>query len=331
MTVKLLFFGDLHLADKPPAGRVDDYFVTGMRKLGVIGEICERERINCAFQSGDWFHLKQPSRVSHHLVQEVLSICKSFPCPIWAIKGNHDMASDGTIERQPLRVLQEAEGVRILPDRPVRWDWEEAFWIVPRHYSASAEGLFSGKADPRYYTISAQERRYIDQRPAPIIGLSHGSLLAPGDSRPYPYVNVDQIPDFHLYDLFVSGHLHECLGVIQVGKTIFANPGSISRVARTQSNYIRTVEVLVVTISGKELTVKEVPIPGVKPATEVFGKKEQPAVQVEQSDSLDRFIEAAKSGLMVDELTISELLAGYDGLKPEVQKLVMRLLEEAEV
>ena len=72
----------------------------------------------------------------------------------------------------------------------------------------------------------------------------------------------------------VSGHIHESLGVVQVGKTIFANPGSISRTRRDLASYSRTIEVLLVNVDKTGLTVEEIPLPGVRPALEVFGRRE---------------------------------------------------------
>jgi predicted phosphodiesterase len=204
----------------------------------------------------------------------------------------------------------------------------EEFWLVPRPYNAAAEGVHDGQTDPSYYALTEEERELIAKNPAPVIGLAHGSVLGPGDSRQYPYVNVDQIPGLEKYDLLVSGHLHECLGVVPVGKTLFANPGSIVRTRRDIASYARTVEVLVVSIDAKGLTVEEVPLPGVAPALEVFGRREPDDAPDLPTDEISRFVDMLGKGLRADELTIPELLAELGDIESEVKAEVQRLLEE---
>jgi DNA repair exonuclease SbcCD nuclease subunit len=324
MSSKILIFGDLHLADRPPGGRVDDYATTVLGKLQEIGSLCEREGAGLALSLGDWFHIKQPNRVSHHLVRKTIEVCQAFPCEIWGVYGNHDISPDGTFDRQPLGVLQEAGAVQV-PREAVLF---AEFWLVPRPYNASAEGVHDGQTDPSYYSLADEERELIAKNPAPVIGLAHGSIVGPGDSRPYPWVNVDQIPGLEDYDLFISGHLHECLGVVQVGKTIFANPGSIGRTRRDIASYARTVEVLVVSIDEKGLTVEEVPLPGVAPALEVFGKREAEDAPDLPADEITQFVDVLGEGLRADELSVPELLAELGDIEPEVKAEVERLLEE---
>ena len=317
--MKLLVFGDVHAADRPPGGRVDDYTRAILDKLDAIAGLCKKYKVAYACSLGDIFHIKQPNRVSHNLVQQLILAFKRFPCKVLVVPGNHDLGPDGlmSLSRQPLGTLEKAGAVTILLDTDI---WDETVWLVPRPYDATAEGVHDGETDPSYYAVEGPTKE-------PIIGLAHGSLLAPGDSRPYPYVNVDDIPNFDRYDLFVSGHLHECLGMVQVGDTIFANPGSIGRTRRDIPSYTRTVEVLIVTVDENGLSVEEVPVPGVAPALEVFGGQEVPTEAEAPSDEITKFVEVLGEGLRADSLSIPEMLAEFD-VDPETKATVIRLLEE---
>lgn len=343
--MRLLFFGDLHAADNPPSGRVDDYRQTVLDKLATIGELCRVYRVDYALSTGDVFHLKQPSRVSHSLVQALITAFRRFPCPVLAIPGNHDLGPDGveSLSRQPLGTLERAGALEIPLEMRllyVEGRIDSQVWLVPHPYSAAAEGVF-GQVDPTYYSVRSDEVKRIMKDVRPVIGLAHGSLLAPGDKRPYPYVTVDQIPNFHLYSLFVSGHLHETLGVVPVrlpdhepGKhTLFANPGSVLRTSRSLMNYSRQVEVLIVSIlEGGVLEVEEVPLPEVAPAKDVFAGRALDEHHPElATDEIDQFLSRVGEGLRADQYSIDELIASCGGDVPvEIKSELKRLLEEAQ-
>ena len=325
--MRLLVFGDLHIADKAPSGRVDDYMQTMLGKLASISQLCKEYKVKYALGLGDIYHIKQANRVSDTLRQQLIRMFKSFPCPVYVLPGNHDYGPAGleSIPHQPLGTLAEADAVKLV--RSIE-DTRLGFWLVPRPYDAKADGFYDGEVDPSYYSLTEEEQTLIQKNPVPVIGVAHGSILGPGDTRPYPYVNVDQIPGIEKYDLLIAGHIHESLGVMQVGKTIFANPGSIGRTTRNLSNYARTVEVLVVSADEKGLTVEEVPLPGVAPALEVFGNREATDSPDQPDDEIRQFTEALGAGLRADELSIPELMATIEA-EPEVKAEVARLLEEA--
>jgi DNA repair exonuclease SbcCD nuclease subunit len=330
--MNLLFFGDLHIADKAPSGRVDDYLQSILKKLGAIADLCAEHKVKYALSTGDIFHIKQPNRVSHTIIQQLIREFKQFPCPVYVVPGNHDLGPDGieSLSRQPLGVLLHADAVRLLTTEPEHFpEGNHVVWIIPRPYDAVAEGVYDNKTDATYYALTPEERTRIEKNPGPVIGLVHGSILGPGDSRQYPYVNVDQIPGIEEYDLFISGHLHECLGVVPVGKTLFANPGSIARTRRDMASYARRVEVLIVNVQPDGVTVEEVPLPGVAPALEVFGKREAIDDPARPSDEITKFVDMLGEGLRADELSIPELLAELGDIPPEVKAEVQRLLEEA--
>jgi DNA repair exonuclease SbcCD nuclease subunit len=329
--MNLLFFGDVHLADKPPSGRVDDYAQTILRKLEAIAQLCRDHKVQYALGTGDVFHVKQPNRVSHALVQQAISVFKSFPCGVLITPGNHDLGPDGleSLSRQPLGTLEKAGAICILRQMMLLSKDSVQLWLIPRPYNAAAEGVHDGVTDPSYYSVTEEEKAEMGDIGHPIIGLAHASIVGPGDSRQYPTVNVDKIPGIEEYDLFVSGHLHETLGVVPVGKTLFANPGSNGRTRRDIASYARTVEVLVVKIDSTGLTVEEVPLPGVAPALEVFGARPAEDAPELPNDEISAFVQALGEGLRADELSIPELLAELGDIEPAVKAEVQRLLEEA--
>lgn len=327
---RLLVFGDLHLADKAPAGRVDDYSQTILKKLESISLLCRDYQVQYALGTGDVFHVKQPNRVSHSLVQQAISTFKAFPCEVLIVPGNHDLGPSGieSLPNQPLGVLEKAGAITILLHAQHFPD----FWLIPRPYNALAEGAYSDEVDPSYYSLTEAEYHDVQQIDSSVIGLAHGSIVAPGDSRPYPHIQVDQIPGISKYDLFLDGHLHENLGVVPVGdKTLFANPGSIARVSRNLPSYTRTVGVLVVNITSEgKMSIEEVPLPGVKPALEIFGARLEESPALDYSAKIASFVEALGEDIRAEKVSWEERLAVLDGDIPaSVLTEVKRLLEEA--
>ncbi len=55
--MRFLIFGDLHIADKAPAGRVDDYMETVLGKLDSIAALCKKYKAEFAVSLGDVYHI----------------------------------------------------------------------------------------------------------------------------------------------------------------------------------------------------------------------------------------------------------------------------------
>ncbi len=328
--MNLLYFGDCHIADKAPVGRVDDYAATILNKLEGISKLCRKYNIDYAVSLGDIFHSKRPNRVSDYLRQNLITTFKSFPCPVGVVPGNHDLGPDEllSLPRQPLGTLAKAGAIELLLE-PVYFE-EGKVWLIPRPYNDK------GDADPNYYALTEAEKNLIDGESAGlVVVVAHGSVLPPGEDRPYAYVNVDKIPGIEDIDLLVSGHIHENMGAyllrqIEFGHaTIFANLGSISRTARTQANYTRAVQVLRQGVTDEGvMELQAIDIPGVRPALEVFGAKAVESTPEIATDEIERLVEAIGQGLQADTLSIPELLADIDAPE-DVKKLVQKLLEEA--
>ena len=323
---KLVFVGDIHIADNPPLGRVEGYKEQILDKLRKIGEICDKQNAR-AVLLGDIFHIKRPDRVSHQLTQELISVIREeFYDPPIVVVGNHDVGPAGlaSLDRQPLGTLKKAGAVELLHEPPF-WH-EDNVALLCRPYDTERD------ADPTYYSPTEEEIELSFGRK--MIMVAHGSLIPTGATRPYPCVNVETIPGVEKLNLLVSGHLHEDLGISEIGNvdTLFANLGSIGRVARTQANMMREVKVLSVTVQEEgQIWLEQIEIPGVLPALEVFEQKDN--YEVEESagaDEITRFVDSLGEGLRVEQSDIPTLLANIEFPNEAVKKRVQELLEAAQ-
>ena len=322
---RIVFVGDLHLADRPPLGRAPGYRGHVLAKLAEIGAKARSGEADAVIFLGDIFHQPRANLVSHGLVQQVALVLRaSFPddCPLYAVMGNHDMGEEGfaSLSRQPLGVLDSAGVLKVprLGDVITVRDVKIAF----RHYSARRD------LDPTYYNLEEGERDCE-------VLVCHGSLVPPGKHHRYPTLSAEALltEANQSIRLIVSGHLHEDYGVtlLPSGHTYFANLGSVTRVARDAHNYRRRPSVLLAEIAGAvagPITLWSAALDSALPASEVFVAREE-GVEEADSTAIQAFAEALRRGLTAEELPIEELLAGLGDTPPAVKTHVIRLLQEA--
>ena len=107
MPPTLVWRTDVHLSDRTPRSRKDDWTETVLEKLRQVGQIAREVDACAVLDGGDFFDVKSPQRNSHALVRATAEVHKAYPCPVYANVGNHDCVY-GDIEflpQQPLGVL----------------------------------------------------------------------------------------------------------------------------------------------------------------------------------------------------------------------------------
>ncbi len=271
--------------------------------------------------TGDLFHIKRPQYVSHALIQKVINILSRLGVPLMGVAGNHDLTERGvdSVDTQPIGVLC-AAGVLRLIDLVDTKKWR----ILGRHYSTHREAL------PSYYTTAPHERTEGANRPT--LMLAHGSIIPPGQVRPYPIITCTDL-DMTGINVLCSGHIHEDLGIYPMsegpGKPIkvFANVGALARVARTEANRTRVVKALGIGLEGTELTLRELPLTSALPSDDIFEDVVEDNVQ---SEDITEAVAALSSFVMDDPTT--NLLGALDSLDlpAQVKALAIAYLEEAD-
>lgn len=315
MATKIIFVGDIHAADRPPAGRVDGYREQILAKLREIGSLTNDA--SAVVLLGDVFHQPRANLVSHSLVKALIDRFVDYACPIYAAVGNHDMGEEGidSLHRQPIGVLEASGAIQIVHGTV---GVGEGVWLDFRHYNARRD------ADPAYYA-TAVPNKY------PLVLVAHGSLVPPGEARPYPTVSVADIPHeegTRPYSLIVSGHIHEDMGITALsGGGYFANCGSIARVSRTHGNLTRRPRILSATWEDGDVTFDTYELESALPAAEVFHAPDE-TTDVEASDEIKRFAAALSQGLATESVDIRELVNSLE-CGADAKAHIIRLLTEA--
>ena len=105
--IRLLWRTDIHLSDKSPASRKDDWAETVFSKLEQVKRAAAKLKVDAVIDGGDFFHVKSPSRNSHALVHQAVEHHADYPCPVYCTPGNHDAVYGdyAFLPQQPLGIL----------------------------------------------------------------------------------------------------------------------------------------------------------------------------------------------------------------------------------
>lgn len=225
-----LLVNDIHLADRPPSSCTDSYTDDLFGLLHQTVLLAGSAGVEAVIWAGDVFHHKAPSRTSHRLVQRVIALIESYPCPVWIVPGNHDVQNDrmdSVLATQPLGVLARS-GARLLsgwaPDRlPVygvpwlqHWDDE--------HVDAALQGFRSRGVTRPYNTLV----------------VTHAPLYPPGLELPFENYPAEQFASaMGGHGCVHYGHVHERHGIYEVRGVRFCNPGALSRGSVHEHNLTR--------------------------------------------------------------------------------------------
>lgn len=286
----LLTLGDVHLADKTPAFRVDNYRETMLQEIGMVKEQCLKEKADALLITGDIFNEKIAGRVSHSLVLEAINEFNGFPCPVYSVIGNHDINHNrlDTLPKQPLGVVFASGAVKRLDSvtiggvdvRGVHFNEENTY----EHLSFKKEGK-------------------------PLVAVCH-ALATPkgGDFFGEPIFSYEQLVERGSeVDVYVFGHYHHDQGIQTVGGTQFINLGSLARGALNKENVDRPVKMGKIVHDGKKITCSEILLP-VRPASEIFdmGKKDE----IDQRETeIEKFVSSlTKQDLFEDIASLEDTI-----------------------
>lgn len=344
-----VLISDVHASDRAPSSCTDAYFADILDLLGQTAELARDRRAAAIVIAGDLFHCKAPSRTSHSLIMQLMSVLNGPPREdfvlspdVYVVPGNHDLLHDrqeSLIESQPLGVLLQAGAVRMLDG----WADHHMLYGVPWQQKWDNLHVFDALQSYRDWRVHSPTQ--------PALVVAHAPLYPPGKELPYEFYPAAQWADaMGGGGQCFYGHVHEphgvwsidtsqpgikvpdAIGTCTVGsfqdQVTFCNNGALSRGSLHEYNLDRQVGATIWDSDTCRFTF--VPLRA-RPASEVFRLQEH-AQAITDSTRLDEFLAAitVTSLGVVSIESVLEHFKSLDGIGAMEMGLIEELLAEAQ-
>lgn len=322
MAVTLVWRTDVHLSDRTPRSRKDNWTDTIIGKLRQVGNIAREVQADAVLDGGDFFDIKSPQRNSHSLVRATAEVHRAYPCPVYANVGNHDCVYGdyAFLPQQPLGVLF-ATGVF----RPCYNEHEVEFTDKATGTSVRVVGVpYHGtKYDlNRIANIKKGEEDYL-------VIMCH-MLASPTGGTMFEGEDIIRYSDLagHSADVFCFGHWHKDQGIQEVGyQQYVVNVGSLSRGSLSQDDMERKPACVVMQFDKEGISFDTRRLE-VSPASEVFDVEAR-IRQEERATAVDQFVDSIKATLSGTETTpLADVIRQMD-VPDGVREAAILYLEQA--
>lgn len=323
----LLTVGDVHISDKPFGSRIDDYQETTINKLIEIREDARKNEASGVLFTGDIFHFKSWYKNSYALVNRLIRLFQSYPCPVYVIPGNHDMVYDKpeSIPNQPLgAVLASGAMIELRPEGLVLEEGSLRVRIAGTDYNEK-DPL------PNCMAVKKQEGDHA------LITVGH-FYSGPGATDSFfghTRLGYEELKECDT-DIWVLGHFHNDQGIQELKKgelrRAFINIGSLTRGSLDEDNINRIPSFGRIRIQEDGTwSTEQVPIPNVLPASEIFSL-EKYEERKQEREAIREFVTHLKEQVGLESFTAEDkdqFLATLE-LDEEIKLLVEKYIEEAE-
>ena len=288
--MKLIWRTDIHLSDKTPVSRKDNWKETIFNKIRQVGKLAEKHNAVAVLDGGDFFDIKSPSRNSHELVREVIDIHKEYPCPVYANVGNHDCVYGdySFLPQQPLGVLFSSGCFeRLYDEHEVTF---EENGVKVRVVGIPYHGV--GYDMERFKSIKKGDEDWLVCI-AHVLASEKGGSMFEGED----IVKYDDLTDLDP-DVWCFGHWHKNQGIKNISHTRqqwVVNIGSLSRGSLTQDNLDRIPCVALMEFDKEGIHLIEIPLE-IEDAEEVFDIEKRLQEQVRE-DTMTQLVSTIQDRL----------------------------------
>jgi DNA repair exonuclease SbcCD nuclease subunit len=303
--MRILLFADIHLrsASDRPKWRTDDHYKTQFQELADIRDLAVANKIEVMISLGDFF---DHTRVSHQLVTDVLIWCKTLPCSLYSIVGNHDVNGYVTSDRNNgLGVLFESGAIEELNELI----WEDQKLIIRGIHAYLDPKQGNYKFDDKY-------KDYFK------LIASHNFIIP--HEVPFEAVLPSQVDTNAT--VVALGHYHKTFNHFE-GPVAFINPGSISRWAVNEQH---TPQVFILDTSTG--IINGVGLKNSLPATEIFdlvGAAEMKATEMNLQTFVESLESASFENVDVENVILTE--GTKQGILKQIVDMALAKVQQAKV
>lgn len=293
--IKLLWRTDVHMSDKTPISRTDNWRDALCEKLRKVGKMAEG--YDAVLDGGDFFDIKSPTRNSHSLVREIIDLHADYPCPVYANVGNHDCVYGdySFLHQQPLGVLFSSgcfnrlydEHELILTSASQRGPDNEppvTVRVVGIPYHGVEYDL------DRFTSIKKGKEDYLVVIAHVLASRKGGSMFEGEDIIKYSFLK-DLDPD-----LWCFGHWHKDQGIEEIAPNKWVvNIGSLSRGSLSQDNIERIPCVASLVFTQQGIALEKIPME-VADSSEIFDLEKRQKEEIRE-DTMNTFVTSLKDSL----------------------------------
>lgn len=315
-----LFRTDTHVSDRSPASWKGDYPAEVWSNLEQVGQFARQHDVKAVLDGGDYFHVKAATRNPHALVTRTAEIHRAYPCPVYCVEGNHDIAYNNldSVPKQPLGVLYAAKVFEHLREA-VFEDGGMRVRVVGVPYSPFRK---------------LDELRAIQKNPGDDFLIAVVHALAGADPPPSvedffgePVFRYQDLVTPDGPDVFAFGHWHKDQGIVEFEGKQFVNRGALSRGALIRENTERTPSATLLEVRPSGIVTVTLPMV-VAPAADVFDFERKERAEAEGVE-IDNFVTTLRASAEYDpSLSIEANLQALDFAR-DVRDLALGYLERA--
>lgn len=329
MSINLLWRTDVHLSDRAPKSRIDDWTESVLGKLRQTVALAKKFDARI-LDGGDFFHVKSPTRNSHRLVRLVAEVHQAVET--WANVGNHDCkyGDMAHLNEQPLGVLFETGVFQRLYD-----EHEAVFEEGPLKVRVVGIPYHGTSYDLKRFTaIERGDEDYLVVIAHCLASKDGGEMFGSEDIIKYEFLEkLDQV------DVWCFGHWHKNQGIhtlpsVQRGPherlRYIINVGSLTRGALTQDEMTRIPEVVRMTFEASDkYELERIPL-AVQDAKDVFNVEGRVRQEARES-TMETFVKNIEEALLrTDQMSLIDIVMGMKEVPQEVRERAAHFLEQAQ-
>lgn len=293
-----------------------------LEKLTEVGEVAKQVGATAVLDGGDFFHVKSPTRNSHYMLQKVAKLHWSYPCPVYANIGNHDVKyGDWTfLEESPLGVLLESGVFKPCYDQHEAVFTKDGLTVrvvgIPYHGTTYDMDRFTRikKGDEDYLVVMAH-----------VLASKEGGSMFEGEDI-IRYADLKGLDP----DVWCFGHWHKNQGVTEIDPGKFVvNIGSLSRGSLSQDDLRRVPEMAVMSFGPQGINIQRRPLSTVRPPEEVFDLVGRARMETRDM-TMEHLVASFQAALsLADDKTLEEMVREMPGISSETRERALAYLESA--